>query len=140
MFLKTRAPVGRVLALTVVILLESLAILSIVLRITYLPMLAPIYPNIVSVAAYLLPGVVGLLTQRLETAILLAVAPYVVLVAIYQAIYALPWLVDLNTLGDLAGRVAGPIFLFGGVGALGWLLRRAIQRGLASGTLPTSAQ
>ncbi len=140
MILKTQNQVGRIVALTIVELLEALAILSIVLRITYLPILVAIYPNIVSVAVYLLPVIVGLITQRLENAILLSVAPVVVLAAIYQAIFPLPWFVSISTLGDLAGRVAGPIILFGGLGAFGWLLRRSILNQLAMRALSNTAK
>lgn len=132
MIQKLQTPVWHYVTLAIVVVLQSFAIVSIVLRTTYLPIFVGIYPNIVSVAAYFLPVVVGLLTERVENAVLLAVAPVVVLIAIYQAIYPLPWFVDLNTLGDLAGQVAGPIFLFGGLATIGWLLRRSILNSLTS--------
>jgi hypothetical protein len=117
--------------LGVAVLLEALAILSVVSRSALVPF---VFPNVVSVAVYLLPGVVGLLARRLESAILFSVLPFVVLVAVYLAVTATPFILDLDTLGLLAGRVASPMFLFGGMGLLGWLLRQVLLRAFGSGT------
>jgi hypothetical protein len=118
--------------LAIVVILEAVALLSVVLRSALTP---TVYPNIASVAVYLLPGVVGLFARRLESAILLAELPFVVLVAVYLAVTATPYIVDLTTLGLFAGRIAAPMFLFGGMAALGWLLRRVLLSAFAPSSL-----
>jgi hypothetical protein len=85
-----------------------------------------VYGNIVSVAVFVLPTVIGLLARRFEAAILLAVLPFWLIAVVYLARYAPPWNLDLFSLGPLAGRVAAATFLLGGLGFLGWLLRRAL--------------
>ncbi len=115
----------RLIALNLAVLLEGAALLSIILRIGLLP-IGAIYGNIVSVAVFVLPTVIGLLARRFEAAILLAVLPFWLIAVVYLARYALPWNVDLFSLGPLAGRVADATLLLGGLGFLGWLLRRAL--------------
>ena len=120
-----RGELYRLIALNLAVLLEGAALLSIILRIGLLP-IGTVYGNIVSVAVFVLPTVVGLLARRFEAAILLAVLPFWLIAVVYLARYAPPWNVDLFSLGPLAGRVAAATFLVGGLGYLGWLLRRAL--------------
>lgn len=120
-----RSTLWQLITLTLVVLLESFAVISIVLRTSFLP-LGPIYPNIVSVAVFVLPVVVGLLSRRLELAVLLAVLPFWALAVVYLAVFAPLWYVDLFQIGVLASRVAGATVLLGSLGLFGWLLRRVI--------------
>jgi hypothetical protein len=120
-----RGELYRLIALNLAVLLEGAALLSIILRIGLLP-IGTIYGNIVSVAVFVLPTVVGLLARRFEAAILLAVLPFWLIAVVYLARYAPPWNVDLFSLGPLAGRAADATLLLGGLGFLGWLLRRAL--------------
>jgi hypothetical protein len=120
-----RGELYRLIALNLAVLLEGAALLSIILRIGLLP-IGTVYGNIVSVAVFVLPTVIGLLARRFEAAILLAVLPFWLIAVVYLARYAPPWNVDLFSLGPLAGRVADATLLLGGLGFLGWLLRRAL--------------
>lgn len=120
-----RAALWQLIALAVAVLLESFAVISIVLRTSFLP-LGPIYPNLVSVAVFVLPVVVGVLSRRLEIAVLLAVLPFWALSVVYLAVFAPLWYVDLFQIGVLAERVAGATILLGSLGLFGWLLRRVI--------------
>jgi hypothetical protein len=120
-----RNDVLRLIALAAVVLLEGFAMLSVVLNIAFLP-LATIYPNVISVVVLLLPILVGLLTQRFEAAVLLALLPFLVLAVVYSAIYAPVWTLDLLQIGVLVGRVAGVSYVVGGLAIVGWLLRRII--------------
>ena len=115
----------RLIALAAVILLEGFAMLSVVLKIAFLP-LATVYPNVLSVAILLLPILVGLLTRRFEAAILLALLPFLVLVVVYSSIYTPVWTLDLLQIGVLLGRVAGVSYVVSGLAFVGWLLRRII--------------
>lgn len=120
-----RGELYRLIAINLAVLLEGAALLSIILRIGLLP-IGTVYGNIVSVAVFVLPTVIGLLARRFEAAILLAVLPFWLIAVVYLARYAPPWNVDLFSLGPLAGRVADATLLLGGLGFLGWLLRRAL--------------
>ena len=120
-----RGELYRLIALNVTVLLESAAMLSLILHIGLLP-IGNIYDNIVSVAAFVLPTLVGLLARRFEAAIVLAVLPFWLIAVVYLAIFATPWTIDLFSLGVLVGRAAGATFLLGSLGLLGWLLRRAL--------------
>jgi hypothetical protein len=113
----------RVVGLGILVVLEGLAVLSTVLNIVLLP-LGTIYPNVASVAILLLPVVIGVLAQRVEVAVVLTVLPFFVLAVVYTAVFAPVWNIDLFQLGVMAGRVAGAAFLLGGLGTLGWMLRR----------------
>jgi hypothetical protein len=117
----------QLIALGVLVLLEGLALVSTVLNIVFLP-IGTVYPNIASVTILILPVVIGLLSQRFEVAIVLTVLPFFVLALVYTAVYAPVWNIDLFQLGVLAGRVAGAVFLLGGLGWFGWLLRRIFLR------------
>jgi hypothetical protein len=101
---------------------------STVLNIVFLPF-GVVYPNIASVAILILPVLVGFVAQRFEVAIVLTVLPLLVLAVVYTVAFAPVWNIDLFQLGVLAGRVAGAIFLLGGLGYFGWLLRRIFLRG-----------
>lgn len=112
----------RLIALSATVLLEGFAVLSVVLQVAFFPL--GIYPNIVSVAVFVLPSLVGLLSRRLEVAILLAVLPFWTMAVVYLAIFKPVWDLDLFQLGVLASRVASLTILLGGLGTLGWLVRR----------------
>src|SRR5579859_4530848 len=122
-----RGEINRLSLLGFVVLLEGGAVISAVLRSASIP-LGVFYPNVLSVAVILLPSVVGLLSRRLEVAILLAVLPFWALALVYSALFAPVWNVDLFQLGILASRVGGSSVLLGALGALGWLVRR-VRRG-----------
>lgn len=117
----------RLIVLGVLVILEGLAVVSTVLNVVFLP-LGVAYPNIASVSILILPVVIGLVSGRLEVAIVLTVLPFFVLAVVYTAVFAPVWNIDLFQLGVLAGRVAGAAFLLGGLGAFGWLLRRIFVR------------
>lgn len=117
----------RLIVLGVLVILEGLAMVSTVLNVVFLP-LGVVYPNIASVSILLLPVVIGLVSHRLEVAIVLTVLPFFVLAVVYTTVFAPVWNIDLFQLGVLAGRVAGAAFLLGGLGAFGWLLRRIFVR------------
>ena len=70
-----RSELVRLMLLGLVVVLESLAVLSVVLHTQLFPS-GSIYPNIISVAVFVLPALVGLLARRIETAVLLAVLPF----------------------------------------------------------------
>ena len=127
-----RGEIIRLSALGVAVLLEGAAVVSAVLRSAALP-LGIFYPNFISVAVIVLPSVVGLLSRRLETALLLAVLPFWALAVVYSALYAPVWYQDLFQVGVLAGRVGGASVLLGVLGTLGWLLRRVL-RGAGTGS------
>jgi hypothetical protein len=116
----------RLISLAALIILEGFAILSVVLNIAFLP-LSTIYPNVISVAVLVLPFLIGLLTQRFEAAVLLALLPFLVLVVVYSAIYAPVWTLDLLQVGVLVGRVAGVSYVVAGLAIVGWLLRRIVH-------------
>ena len=118
----------RLAALGFVVLLEGGAVISAVLR-AQVPLCVFIYPNILSVAVFVLPTVVGLLSRRLEVAILFAILPFWALALVYLAIFAPVWNVDLFQLGILASRVGGSSVLLGVLGSLGWMLRRVLRGG-----------
>lgn len=120
-----RNDVLRLITLAAVIVLEGFAVLSVILNIAFLP-LATIYPSVVSVAVLVLPSLVGLLTRRLEAAILLALLPFWVLAVVYSAVYTPVWTLDLLQVGVLVNRVAGASFLVAGLAVIGWLLRRVL--------------
>lgn len=127
-----RGEIIRLSALGVAVLLEGGAVVSAVLRSAALP-LGIFYPNFISVAVFVLPAIVGLLSRRLEVALLLAVLPFWALALVYVTIYAPIWNVDLFQLGVLASRVGGSSVLLGVLGSLGWLLRRVLRgQGIAS--------
>lgn len=120
-----RNDVLRLIGLAALVVLEGFAVLSAVLRIAFLP-LGNVYPNVASVAVIVLPALIGLLSQRLEAAVLLAELPFFVLAVIYSAVYAPIWNYDLFYLGVLVGRVASVAVILGVLGVLGWLLRRIL--------------
>ena len=122
-----RNDILRLIALGILVILEGLAVVSTVLNVVFLP-LGVAYPNIASVSILILPVVIGLVSGRLEVAIVLTVLPFFVLAVVYTAVFAPVWNIDLFQLGVLAGRVAGAAFLLGGLGAFGWLLRRIFVR------------
>ncbi|MGZ3675884.1 MAG: hypothetical protein ACXVCO_16385 [Ktedonobacterales bacterium] len=117
----------RLVALGALVILEGLAVVSTVLNLVFLP-LGPVYPNIASVSILIIPTIVGAVSRRLEVAIVLAVTPFFVLALVYTTVYAPVWNIDLFQLGVLAGRVAGAVFLMGGLGAFGWMVRGIFLR------------
>jgi len=120
-----RREVLRLAGLSLVVLLEGAATLSIALRAAFLP-LGTAYPYVVSAASWVLPVLVGLLSRRFEAGIALAVLPVWMLALVYLTAFAPVWNVDLFTLGVQAGRTAGVTFLLGGLGFFGWLMRRVL--------------
>jgi hypothetical protein len=117
----------RLIALGLATVLESAAFISVVLRLELLP-LGTFYRYVISVAAFVLPTVVGLVAQRLEVAVLLAILPVWLFGIVYLAIYAPVWTIDLVQIGPLVSASASYVVLFGALGLLGWLLRRLILR------------
>jgi hypothetical protein len=126
--MKAGQNVGRTVVLGIIVVLEGLVLLSVVLHVDLLPfaLFDTIYPNIVSLLIIVLPLVIGILTPRWEWAVVLAVLPFLVLAIIYSTVYAPVWQIDLFQLGLLAQRVAGMLFLLGGLSFAGWLGRRAV--------------
>ena len=122
--LKPRHELLRLILLATVVLLEAVAVLSVVLQTAFVPLGAG-YANAIPIAVFVLPTVVGLLSRRFEAAIVLAVLPFWTTVLIYVGVYAPVYNTDLLQLGALAGPVAGSSFLLAGLGLLGWLIRRA---------------
>lgn len=121
-----RDTIIRLIALAVAVLLESAALLSVILNLAFFP--GQIYPNVVSVAVYVLPIIVGVLSRRLDAALVLAVLPFIVLAAIYLARFAPLWTIDLVQASVLVGRAANLIFILGLLSAFGWLARRVLSR------------
>lgn len=117
--------IWRIIGQAALVIVEAFVVLSVALREALLP-LGVLYPGVVSVAVFVVPVLIGLLSDRLEVAVLLAELPFVGLGAIYLATFAPAWNVDLYTIGLLASRAAGAIFLLGGLGVLGWLIRRVL--------------
>jgi hypothetical protein len=115
----------RLVLLGAAVLLEGVAVVSVVLTIAFLPA-ATVYPRVISVAIIILPSLIGLLSRRMEVAILLAVLPFWVLAIVYSVIYIPLWTLDLIQVGVLVNRVAGASFLVGALGYIGWLLRRVL--------------
>jgi hypothetical protein len=121
-----RGELLRLIALGIAVVLEGVALLSVILNITFVPI--KVYASIVSVAVFVLPSIVGLLTRRLEVAILLALLPFYTLAMVYSILFQPVWNVDLFTLGVLVQRVANTTVLLGALAVIGWLLRRVILR------------
>ena len=127
-----RNDVMRLVALGLLVILEGFAVVSTVLNIVFVP-LGPAYPNIASVTILILPVIIGLISGRVEVAVALTVLPFFVLAVVYTAVYAPVWNIDLFQLGVLAERVAGAMFLLGGLGAFGWMIHRIFNRGAQRG-------
>lgn len=115
----------RLIALWAAVIVESFAVLSVALHIELLP-LGTLYPNLASVAVFLLPSLVGLLSRRLTAALLLAALPYWALAVVYLTLQRPLWDIDLFAIGALAQRAAGVSVLLLTLGLAGWLLRRVI--------------
>jgi hypothetical protein len=115
----------RVIILGIAVVLESLAVLSVAEHLELAP-LGTFYPNLISVAVFLLPSLVGLLSQRLTVALLLAALPFWALAVVYLVVARPLWDIDLFSIGALAQRAAGVSVLLLALGLAGWLLRRVI--------------
>jgi hypothetical protein len=115
----------RLIGLGVAVLLEGLAVLSVVLNSRFFS-LGEFYPNVISVALFVLPSAIGVLSRRLEVALLLATLPWWVTSVVYLAEFGAVWNIDLFQLGVLAGRVAGMAILLGILSLFGWLIRRIV--------------
>jgi hypothetical protein len=120
----SRNDIIRLVALGAAVLLEGLAVLSIVLKQQFFS-LGGIYANVVSVAVFVLPLVVGVLSRRLTGAIFLATLPFLIASAIYLGFFGDPFNIDLFQLGVLAGRVAAIGILLALLATLGWIARKA---------------
>jgi hypothetical protein len=118
----------RLVALGAAVLLEAVALLSVVLQSAILPptLGSGIYPNVVSVAVFVLPSLVGLLSRRLATALLFGILPFWALAVVYLAVFAPIYVIDLIQLGVLAERVAATSILLAVLAALGWVLRSVL--------------
>jgi len=127
-----RNDVIRLLALGALVIIDGLVVVSVVLDLVFVN-IGTVYPNVASVAVLVFPVVIGTIARRLEVAIVLAVTPFFVLSVLYTTVYAPVWNIDLFQLGVLAGRVASAGFLFGGLGAFGWMVRRIFMRASAKG-------
>ncbi len=117
----------RLIALGVAVVLEGVVLLSAVLHVQILPLPDNIYPSVISVAAFVLPPVVGLLARRLEAALLLAALPFWVLGVVYLAVFSPVWYLDLVQIGVLVERVASATILLFALSILGWLLQRVLR-------------
>lgn len=124
--------VWRLLALGALVIIDGLVVVSVVLDLVFVN-IGTIYPSVASVSVLILPVIIGAIARRLEVAIVLAVTPFFVLAVLYTTVYAPVWNIDLFQLGVLAGRVASAGFLFGGLGAFGWMLRRIFNRASRKG-------
>jgi hypothetical protein len=120
----SRNDIIRLVALGAAVLLEGLAVLSIVLKQQFFS-LGGIYANVVSVAVFVLPLVVGVLSRRLTGAIFLATLPFLITSVIYLGFFGDPFNIDLFQLGVLAGRVAAIGILLALLATLGWIARKA---------------
>jgi hypothetical protein len=116
----------RLITLVVALLLESVSLLSVILNIALFP--GQIYANVASVAVFVLPSLVGLLSKRIEVALVLSVLPFWVLAVVYLAGFAPLWNVDLVTIGVLVQRAANTTLMLGLLGGFGWLVRRVALR------------
>jgi hypothetical protein len=117
----------RLGGLGLAVLLEGAAILSIVLNSEFL-VTGKFYPNVVSVLLFIMPTVIGLLSKRLVTALVLAALPWWVTSVIYLAEFGTIFNVDLFQLGVLAGRVAGMVVLLFALALFGWAIRAVFFR------------
>jgi hypothetical protein len=120
----SRNDIIRLVALGVAVLLEGLAVLSLIFKFQFFS-LGGIYANVISVAVFVLPFVVGLLSHRLTGGIFLATLPFLISSAIYLGFFGDPFNIDLFQLGVLAGRVAAIGILLAFLATLGWIARRA---------------
>ena len=117
----------RLIALGVAVVLEGVVLLSAVLQVQILPLPDNIYPSVISVAAFVLPPVVGLLARRLEAALLLAALPFWVLGVVYLTLRPELWYLDLVDIGVLVERVASTTILLFALSIVGWLLQRVLR-------------
>src|SRR5579871_1630737 len=95
----------RVIGLGVAVLVESLAVLSVAEHVQLLP-IGPIYANIISGVLFLLPTLVGFLSERWEVALLLAGLPFWALAVVYLFIARPVWDIDVFGIGALGERAA----------------------------------
>jgi len=123
----------RLLALGAAVALEGLAIVSVVLGLTLLPI--PGYGHLVSVVVFVLPSLVGFLSRRLAVALVLAALPFWLLALLYLAIFEPIWLQDLFSIGVTVSRAAGASVVLLAVALLGWLVRRVTLGAKATGKL-----
>jgi hypothetical protein len=123
----TGNPILRWSVLVLLVILEGAVIASAALNLVFLQA-GSVYPNIASIAILILPLLIGGFSTEWEIAVVATTLPYLILIAVYTAVYAPVFNIDLYQLGVLAGRVAGGGFLFGGLGFFGLVLRRVILR------------
>jgi hypothetical protein len=117
----------RLAGLAAAVLLEGAAILSIVLNSEFF-VTGKFYANVISVLIFVMPTVIGLLSKRLVTALVLAALPWWVTSVIYLAEFGTVFNIDLFQLGVLAGRVAGMIVLLFALALFGWAVRAVFFR------------
>jgi len=115
----------RFAALGVAVILEGGALLSVLLHSQFF-VLGTFYPGFISLSVFVLPSIVGVLSRRLEVAVVLALLPFWITAVVYLASRAPVWDVDLVQLGVLAERVASTSVLLGVLGTFGWLIQRIV--------------
>ena len=123
-----RGELVRLLLLGAAVIVEGIAILSVVLNSEFL-VTGKFYPNVISVLIFVMPTVIGLLCARLVSALVLAALPWWISSVIYLAEFGSVWNIDLFQLGVLAGRVAGMIVLLFALALFGWAIRRTFVKG-----------
>jgi hypothetical protein len=121
----TSGEIARLIALVALTLLEGVALLSVALRIVFLP-LGDAYPRIVSAVVVLVPILVGLLSRRWEAAVLLGVLPFWVMGIVYQLVYVPVWNLDLLSIGNILSPFVSVSAFALGLSYLGWVLRRVL--------------
>ncbi len=121
----SQGEIARLFAVAVVILLESGALLSVALRVAFVP-LGTAYPAVVSGAVILLPSLVGLLSRRWEAAILLGVLPFWVMGVVYQIVFVPVWNLDLLSIGNVLSPFVTVSAFAVGLSYIGWVLRRIL--------------
>ena len=124
--------------LGIAVVVEGALVVSILARSELFP-LGVLYPNIVSVAFLAMPSIVGGLSRRLAVAVLLAMLPFWMTTAVYLAIFAPIWTVDLFLGAGLAERVAGFMALLALLGLFGWLIRYVLLDRRSASASPASA-
>ena len=115
--------IARIITIIVAVLVESIALLSIALSVSLLP-IGTAYPRVVSAVVILLPTLIGLLSIRWEAAIVIGVLPFWVMGVVYDIVYAPIWNLDLLSIGSVLTPFVSVSAFAAGLSYLGWLLRR----------------
>lgn len=105
--LKPRHELLRLILLATLVLLEAVAVLSVVLQTAFVPLGAG-YATAISIAVFVLPTVVGLLSRRFEAAIVLAVLPFWTTVLIYVGSMSASTRRSTTPISSSSARSPGP--------------------------------